>query len=111
MIPYQVGTTSSFSWAGKAMSHKLILSICDYSGAWVKPYRDDGYITVQVDPKLAQGGPTVRGYGTGRYLVGMTVAQFRRSPLFMALFQHYGGVHGILLAPPCTDFASSVCHH
>ena len=88
------------------MKDKLILSLCDYSGAWVKPYRDDDYTTVQVDPKLADGGPTIRGYGSNRYLVGMTAKEFLCSTFFDAVRQRWG-VHGILAAPPCTDFAGS----
>lgn len=58
-----------------------ILSLCDYSGSWSKPYRDAGYDVIQVD--LQHGNRDVR------------------------LLQHEDDVHGILAAPPCTCFASS----
>ena len=58
----------------------LILSLCDYTGEWAKPYREAGYKVVQVDLKL---GEDVR------------------------LFQPIKGVKGILAAPPCTHFSGS----
>lgn len=56
-----------------------ILSLCDYSGTWSKPYRDAGYDVIQID--LQRGGQDVR------------------------LLQREKDVHGILAAPPCTCFA------
>lgn len=58
----------------------IILSLCDFSGAWCQPYRDAGYQVVQVDIKR---GDDVR------------------------LFQYPGPVRGIIAAPPCTAFAGS----
>lgn len=60
---------------------RKILSLCDYSGAWCKPYSDAGYDVKQVD--LQHGGNDVR------------------------LLCREDDVHGILSAPPCTCFASS----
>src|SRR5689334_18789953 len=59
---------------------RRVLSLCDYSGAWSKPYRDAGYEVVQVDLKLG---------------------------LDVRLLEHPGHVHGVLAAPPCTAFAGS----
>lgn len=59
----------------------VVLSLCDYTGAWCAPYRD-GYDVRQIDLKL---GTDVRTYEPPRT---------RR-------------VHGVLAAPPCTVFASS----
>lgn len=64
---------------------KVILSLCDYSGRWSQPYRDAGYEVIQVDIKL---GFDVR--------------------LFPKLDKE---VHGILMAPPCTEFAVSGAKH
>ena len=61
---------------------QLILSLYDYSGAWSKPYRDDGYDVIQVDMK--RDGKDVR-------LMPPPIRP----------------VHGILAAPPCTMFANS----
>lgn len=57
-----------------------VLSLCDFTGEWSRPYRDAGYDVVQVD---LQHGHDVR------------------------LLRHVGPVRGILAAPPCTEFASS----
>lgn len=59
----------------------LILSLCDYSGAWSEPYRLAGYDVRRVD---LQHGQDVR------------------------LIEHIDEpVHGILAAPPCDHFALS----
>ena len=58
-----------------------VLSLCDHSGTWSKPYRDAGYDVVQVD---LQDGQDVR--------------LFRALPF---------PVRGVLAAPPCTEFARS----
>ncbi len=62
-------------------SDKLILSLCDYSGAWSRPYEEAGYDVRRVDIKTGQD---VR--------------------LFKLPKQR---IHGLLAAPPCTDFAVS----
>jgi hypothetical protein len=58
----------------------IVLSLCDYTGEWCRPYREAGYIVEQIDVKL---GRDVR------------------------LLDFPGQVHGILMAPPCTAFAGS----
>lgn len=62
------------------MNHRIILSLCDRSGEWPRPYREAGYTVIQVD---IQHGQDVR------------------------LLPYAGRVHGILAAPPCTVFAAS----
>ena len=59
---------------------KTILSLCDYSGAWIKPYRDAGYNCIKIDLKLGQDVRLVK------------VSELPK-------------IHGILAAPPCTHFA------
>jgi hypothetical protein len=60
---------------------RMILSLCDHSGVWSRPYEEAGYEVVRVD---IQHGEDVR------------------------LFEHMGRpVHGILSAPPCDHFAAS----
>jgi len=61
---------------------KTILSLCDYSGNWAKPYADAGYNVRLIDVK--------------------TTGDLRLLP-----FDQLGHVHGILAAPPCTHFAAS----
>ena len=58
-----------------------VLSLCDYTGEWSRPYREAGYDVRQVDLRR---GEDVR--------------------LFEALPYP---VRGVLAAPPCTEFASS----
>ena len=59
----------------------LILSLCDYSGSWSRPYADAGYEVRRVDLKHGQD---------------------------VRLIEHIGEpVHGILAAPPCDHFALS----
>ena len=62
------------------VGHKVVLSLCDYTGNWAKPYEDAGYDVQRID--LKRGGDV-------RFL------------------EFLGNVHGILAAPPCTCFASS----
>jgi len=64
------------------MSHrdKVILSLCDYTGIWSKPYKDSGYDVRQIDILY---GDDVR------------------------LLKYPGKVHGIIAQPPCTHFAVS----
>lgn len=62
------------------MKGRIILSLCDFSGEWVRPYREAGYTVEQVD--LKHGGD-------------------------VRLLPYPGPVHGILAAPPCTVFAAS----
>lgn len=60
---------------------RLILSLCDHSGNWSRPYEEAGYEVLRVD---LQDGQDVR------------------------LIRHLGRpVHGILAAPPCDHFAAS----
>ena len=58
-----------------------ILSLCDFTGNWSRPYREAGYDVIQID---LRAGDDVR--------------------LFYALPYP---VRGVLAAPPCTDFAAS----
>ena len=59
---------------------KIILSLCDFSGAWSAPYTDAGYKVIRVDLKTGQD---------------------------VRLLEYPGRVHGILAAPPCTHLAAS----
>lgn len=60
---------------------RTIISLFDHSGVWCKPYREAGYRVLQFDLK---SGHDVR------------------------LIEHLAeDVHGILIAPPCTEFSTS----
>jgi hypothetical protein len=66
------------------LSGETILSLCDHSGRWCRPYRDAGYDVVQVDLEH-----------------GQDVRLLRRLP---------GRVRGILAAPPCDHFSRAGAH-
>lgn len=66
------------------MDSRVILSLFDHSGNWSRPYRENGYEVFQVDLKL------------GIDILDLTIEDMP-----------FDRVHGILAAPPCTDFASS----
>ena len=66
------------------MGSKVILSLFDFSGRWSGPYREAGYEVFQVDLKH-----------------GIDVLDLQPQDL------PFEELHGILAAPPCTDFASS----
>lgn len=61
----------------------VIVSLFDYSGSWSAPYKAAGYCVYQLDLKR----------GDDLRVVRPAAIDCR--------------VHGILMAPPCTDFASS----
>lgn len=63
---------------------KIILSLFDYSGNWPKYYKENGYDVYQIDLKF-----------------GIDILELTREDF------SFDSVHGILAAPPCTDFAGS----
>lgn len=63
------------------MRGRLILSLCDFTGNWARPYADAGYGVRLVDLKRGQD---------------VRLMERPDEP-----------VHGILAAPPCTVFANS----
>lgn len=68
-----------------AREGRLILSLCDYSGRWSEPYRKAGYTVWQVDLKHGDDA---------RLLKKLDRA-----------------VHGILMAPVCTEFSGAGARH
>lgn len=82
-----------------------ILSLCDYSGNWPWFYSQDGYTVVLVDPahrKVQQKGNVIKLPLTVESLLSRLL-HMRGSPAVFGL----SNVHGILMAPPCTEFAAS----
>lgn len=65
--------------------HRLILSLCDYSGRWSDPYREAGYEVRQYDLK----------HGDDARLIKKLDEK----------------VHGILFAPVCTEFSGAGAKH
>jgi hypothetical protein len=60
---------------------QTIVSLCDYSGVWSRPYEEAGYDVIRVDLKHGQD---------------VRLLKLPNRP-----------VHGVLAAPPCTVFANS----
>ena len=114
---------------------RVILSLCDYSGAWSRPFIEPGCIVVRVDPKHdpeadQQGtGYTVGAGGSGRltampdggYGLALTAGAladiladeggYYLDSLLWRIYAPLGydccEVAGVLIAAPCTDFAGS----
>lgn len=88
---------------------KIILSICDYSGQWARPYLEHGYCVMLVDPKHGEKPFESRCKEPGQghlWKYGMTAAEFRDQKL-----ESLGPIHGLLMAPPCTHFTISGAKH
>ncbi len=66
------------------MTDKIIISLFDYSGTWSLSYRLAGYRVLMIDSKL-----------------GINIYDFNFKSLPRTM------VHGILAAPPCTDFTKA----
>lgn len=76
--------TQYAKYATDFMGSKVVLSLFDFSGRWSGPYRERGYEVFQVDLKH-----------------GIDILELQPEDL------PFEKLHGILAAPPCTDFASS----
>ena len=81
-------------------SKKTILSLCDYSGNWSKPYKDNGYDVIQVD---ILHGSDIRLWPT-------EPSSKPRLSSEMNDIRDYD-IYGVLAAPPCTVFANSGAKH
>lgn len=80
---------------------KTILSLCDYSGNWSKPYKDAGYNVIQVDLKL----------GEDAILWPSKPSNKARLPRdFVDIVETYP-IYGVLAAPVCTYFSGSGAKH
>lgn len=88
-------TAPEFTEVAGPFCVKTILSLCDFSGAWSRPYREAGYHVIQVDPKLEHREEP------GLFLWRGTVADVLRS------VRSLPPIHGVLAAPPCTHFTVS----
>jgi len=78
---YHRSRNSSVTDNRSSVQERLILSLCDFSGTWSRPYLEAGYDVVRTDIKH---GRDVR------------LLKLPEKP-----------VYGILAAPPCTCFAAS----
>jgi hypothetical protein len=76
-------------------AHRLILSLCDYSGNWPRPYAEAGYTVLCFDLKH---GDDLRDPAS---VIQSVWEEGRR--LNLGAWR----IHGILAAPPCTTFTNS----
>lgn len=103
----------------------IILSLCDISGAWSRPYIELGYKVIRVDPKhgewehhYQERGMTEQAVGDGK-LYPMEDGGFGLSASVQLLLNILSvkpdlfdlPVKGILMAPPCTDSSGSGARH
>jgi hypothetical protein len=70
------------------MRPRLIVSVFDSTGNWAEPYARAGYPVQLWDLRVE----------------GCILRHFDR---LCRIIEEEGGLHGLLLAPPCTFFASS----
>ena len=81
------------------MTTKIILSLCDWSGNWSRPWAEAGYAVYCVDPKhKTKPSGTLH---SNQIAIGATVAQLAH------MFPDGFTVDGILAAPVCTHFTVS----
>ena len=84
---------------------KYILSICDHSGGWSRPYLEAGYAVIRVDPKHPEGLSTMDDGGTALGMTAQELVELIKKE--QELDPNAWRVHGLLLAPVCTDFTNS----
>lgn len=82
---------------GRPSVAKLILDLCGGTGAWSKPYRDAGY-----DVRLI----TLPDYDVRNVVITDRAVEFyAQNPSLENMVVPLARVHGILAAPPCTEFS------
>ena len=77
---------------------KVILSLCDFTGNWPRPYYEAGYTVILVDPKhktRTKAGRLIKLPFTAEDLADYLLDEVP------------GKVYGLLMAPPCTHFTVS----
>ena len=119
------------------MSRRVIVSLCDHSGNWSRPYAEAGYLVLRIDPKHGGRAGGGRGividgqdgpeegvdydrYGQrmpdGGWACGITAGEFARSVELCGIeatiydltgISGYEKVQGVIAQPPCTDFTVS----
>jgi hypothetical protein len=86
-------------------ARNIVLSLCDYSGIWSQPYRENGYKVVQVDIKL---GLDVTLWPSS---IAENESRTRYSREFADIRPYIGKVHAVLAAPVCTVFSGAGAKH
>jgi len=73
---------------------KIILDLCGGTGAWSKPYKDNGYTVYNIT--LPQYDVTICNFINNQLIFGNYNHE---------LFINIKDIYGILAAPPCTQFS------
>ena len=79
-----------------------ILSVFDFTGNWSRPYAEAGWDVIRIDTKLQNDGFEE---------FSINVADLTTDWFYENIFDSFETIDGILLAPPCTDFAVSGAKH
>ncbi len=77
-------------------SDKIILDLCGGSGSWSKPYKDAGYTVHNI---------TLPEHDILLVVLGEDILTFPRKGSPQPLEIPIVAIHGILAAPPCTEFS------
>lgn len=99
----------------------IILSLCEISGTWSRPYVALGYKVIRVDPKHGEWkslyqdrGMTDRLVGNGTLVpmadggFGLSYSVQALANVLLAKPDYFGlPVVGVIMAPPCTDYTVS----
>jgi|TARA_R110000787_G_scaffold31886_7_gene84419 hypothetical protein len=83
---------------------RTILSLCDFTGSWARPYAEAGYRVVLVDikpPERPEWLP-VEHWLTGRDVHRLQMDLHDFDPI-----RDVHHVHGVMIAPPCENFSGS----
>jgi hypothetical protein len=73
--------------------NKIVISLCDYTGVFTKPWRDAGYEAIHIDPQRENNGTIIEMIPTVREAIMS------------------GKVAFVMGFPPCTDVAVSGAAH
>lgn len=90
-----------YSSLGGPNAHKVIVSLCDYSGRWPSKYIEDGYTVILFD--LKHGDDCTDVLGT-LHVISMALENM---PSYTRGAGPRPKVVGVLMAPVCTDFSVS----
>lgn len=80
---------------------RVIVSLCDFSGNWPRPFAAYGYTVLHYDLKHGDDVLALTPMDIAGHVVGALGAT--RLPVSEAV----GAIAGVLSAPPCTDFSVS----
>lgn len=76
--------------------NKIILDLCGGTGSWSKPYEEAGYKVINI---------TLPDYNVENVEFDTHAMIFEGQKKYDRLTVLYSDVHGILAAPPCTEFS------